>query len=89
MTITAALVLFAALWFLILFLVIQCSVRPQSESGQIVRGTPASAPRDEIMKTVMWRTTWISIPVWAILVAIILSGWINLADFDVFNVIET
>ena len=53
MTITAAFVLYAGLWFIILFLVIQTTVRPQSETDEIVPGTHASAPADETVKRMM------------------------------------
>ena len=44
MSITGALVLFATLFFLVLFLLLPWGHRSQEEAGTVVPGTPAGAP---------------------------------------------
>lgn len=44
MTITGGLVLFATLFFLVMFLLLPIGHRSQEEAGQVVPGTPAGAP---------------------------------------------
>ena len=55
MTITAALVLFAVLWFLILFIALPINLKTQRESGEVIEGTPSSAPENpQIKKKMFW-----------------------------------
>lgn len=52
MGITAAIVVYAMLWFLTLFLVLPFRNRSQGEAGDVVPGTSPSAPED----AQMWKT---------------------------------
>ena len=44
MSITAVLVLFSIVWFLILFLTLQIKIKTQGDSGSVLKGTHASSP---------------------------------------------
>ncbi len=85
MTITGAIVLLAVTWFIVLFIVLPIGERSQSEAGEVVPGTPASAPEDAMMKKKLIWTTIISLIVWGILLTVILSGLLKIEYFDVFN----
>ncbi len=88
MTITAALVLFAVIWFMTLLIVLPIRIKTQGDLGDIVPGTHAGAPEEHHMKKKMWITTGISIVLWAIIAGIILSGVISVRDFDWLNQLE-
>ena len=49
MTITAAVVLFAVVWFMVFFIVLPLRLTTQGDAGSVVPGTPKSAPRDEMV----------------------------------------
>lgn len=88
MTIGAALVLFAVVWFMVLFVILPLRLTSQEESGEVVPGTPSSAPTDPMLgKKALW-TTGVSVVIWGILVAIIVSGAIPLDTFDFYSGIE-
>ncbi|WP_420584667.1 DUF1467 family protein [Ruegeria sp.] len=88
MTITAALVLFAVIWFMTLLVVLPVRIKTQGDLGDIVPGTHAGAPEVHHMKKKMWITTGISVVLWAIIAGIILSGVISVRDFDWLNQLE-
>ena len=88
MTITAALVLFAVIWFLTLLVVLPVRIKTQGDLGEIVPGTHAGAPEIHHMKKKLWITTGISVVLWAIIAGIILSGVISVRDFDWLNQLE-
>ncbi|AXT25155.1 MULTISPECIES: DUF1467 family protein [Ruegeria] len=88
MTITAALVLFAVIWFMTLLVVLPIRIKTQGDLGDIVPGTHAGAPEVHHMKRKMWITTGISVVLWAIIAGIILSGVISVRDFDWLNQLE-
>jgi len=85
MPITGALILFASIWFMMLFLSLQVGIKTQHEHGEIVPGTPASAPVHLNMKRRLLVVTLLSCVLWGVITAIILSGWITLEDIDFFN----
>ncbi len=88
MTITAALVLFAVIWFLTLLIVLPIRIKTQGELGDIVPGTHAGAPEVHHMKKKLWITTGITVILWAIIAGIIISGLISVRDFDWLNQLE-
>ncbi len=88
MTITAALVLFAVIWFLTLLVVLPVRIKTQGDLGDIVPGTHAGAPEVHHMKKKLWITTGISIVLWAIIAGIIVSGVISIRDFDWLNQLD-
>ncbi|WP_170558937.1 DUF1467 family protein [Ruegeria atlantica] len=88
MTITAAAVLFAVIWFMTLLVVLPIRIKTQGDLGDIVPGTHSGAPEEHHLKKKMWITTGISVVLWAIIAGIILSGVISVRDFDWLNQLE-
>jgi predicted secreted protein len=82
MSITAAIVLFAVVWFMVFFIVLPLRLTTQGDAGQVVPGTPKGAPLNEVVGRKAKITTLVAIVVWAILAGIILSGVITVRDFD-------
>ncbi|MDQ2064806.1 DUF1467 family protein [Xinfangfangia sp. CPCC 101601] len=85
MTITGAIVVFAVLWFLIFYLVLQIRTRTQAEEGHVVPGTPPGAPAREDVGRSVKIATLITIVAWLVVVGVIMSGWISLRDIDIFD----
>jgi predicted secreted protein len=57
MTITGGLVLYATLWFLVMFLLLPIGHRSQAEAGHVVPGTPEGAPeRPNMRRKALWAT---------------------------------
>ena len=85
MTLTGAIVLYAITWFMTLFCVLPYRTVSQDEAKDIVPGTPPGAPAGAVMKRKAWVTTLIATPIWVVIVAIIMSGWITIEDLDWFG----
>ena len=85
MGITSALVLFAVIWFLVFLVVIPIRLETQGDVGEIEPGTHAGAPANPNLKKKAWITTVISLVVWVIITAIILSGSLTISDIDFFD----
>lgn len=85
MAITSAIVLFAVIWFMTLFIVLPIVTRTQEEDGDIVEGTHASAPSNFKPGRTARIVTYITIPIWIVLSTIIIMGWITVDDFDLFK----
>jgi len=78
----SALVLYAVIWFLTLFVVLPLRLTTQAEAGSVVPGTPESAPAEAAMRRRLIVTTVAGTLVWAVAVWVILSGAITVADLD-------
>lgn len=85
MSITAAIVVYAVTWFMVFFIVLPLRMTAQSDTGHVVPGTPLGAPAQEIVGRKARLTTIIATVLWAVICGIILSGWITLADIDIFG----
>ena len=85
MAITSALVLLAVIWFLVLFIVLPLRLTTQSEAGEVVPGTPSSAPINPQLKRKAKIVTLVALPLWIITCAVIISGTITVDDFDLFH----
>lgn len=85
MTITAAIVMYAMIWFLVLFIVLPMRLQSQGEAGHVVPGTPSSAPVDPGLRRKVRVVTVAATVIWAIVVMIIVSGVISVRDIDFFN----
>jgi predicted secreted protein len=85
MSITGAIVLYAVTWFMTLFCVLPYRTVSQDEAKDIVPGTPPGAPASDVMRRKAWITTLIATPIWVVMVAVILSGWITVEDLDWFD----
>ena len=81
MSISFLIAVYFIIWWVVLFTVLPFGVRTQSESGQVVPGTPESAPADFSLLKVVIVTTVVSALVFAALWAAI--RW-RLIDLDGF-----
>jgi predicted secreted protein len=70
--------LFFVIWWTLLFAVLPLGVRTQAEAGEIVPGTPASAPAMPRLKRAFLINTVLSIVVFAVVYAAI--------EFNIFNI---
>lgn len=86
MSITSAIVLYAVTWFMVFFIVLPLRFVSQGDAGDVVPGTPKSAPATEIVGRKAKLTTLIATLVWAVLAGIILSGVISIRDIDLRGV---
>lgn len=89
MTPTAAFVVFAVLWFLVMFITLQITARTQRDEGKVEPGTHASAPAQFRLKRTMLIVTLITACLWAPLLVVIIYGDISLADIDWRNTMQT
>lgn len=88
MAITSALVLFAVIWFMLLLMALPMRMKSQQEVGEVVPGTPASAPVDPMIgKKMMWVTV-VTFILWIPLVAFIVSGVLSIHDIDFYSRME-
>ncbi len=85
MSIVSAIVLFAVIWFLTFLCVLPIRLKTQGDVGEIVPGTQAGAPHEPQLWKRAKITTLIAIVLWIIIAGIILSGVIEVRDFDWFN----
>ncbi len=85
MSITSALVLFAVIWFLALLIILPLRLTTQGEAGDVVPGTPSSAPSTPNLGKKMRLATIVAVVLWCVAAAIILSGVISVRDLDWFN----
>jgi predicted secreted protein len=85
MAITSAMVLFAVIWFLVLFVVLPLRLTTQGDAGDIVPGTHAGSPMDAQIGKRFLITTGVTVVLWAVCFAVIVSGWIGVDDFDLFT----
>ncbi len=81
MSITSGIVLYVVIWALIFFMFLPQWQVSQSESGEIVPGTPGSAPVDmKLKKKALW-TTLCATVVFALVFCAIQFEWISLSWF--------
>ena len=85
MSIVSALVLYAVIWFLVLFVVLPIRLETQGDRGEIVPGTHAGAPANLQMGKKARLVSIIAAAVWVVVAGIILSGVISVRDIDFFN----
>ena len=85
MTITAAIVLYSVIWFMVFFVVLPLRLVTQGETGEIVPGTPRSAPAEaQIGRKAKITTLWATL-IFVVVAGVILSGWITVRDLDWFG----
>lgn len=88
MTISAALVLFAVIWFMTLFIALPIGMKSQRDAGEVVPGTPASAPSSiRLGRKALWVTV-VTVILWVPTCAIIISGVVSVEMFDLIGGIE-
>lgn len=85
MSIISALVLFWVIWFLALQCIIPIGLRTQGEAGEVVDGTPSSAPVNPmIWKKAIW-TTIVTFGVWLPVCGFIIWSGVTVRDIDFFH----
>ncbi|MEO0693079.1 MAG: DUF1467 family protein [Pseudomonadota bacterium] len=85
MGIVSGLVLYAVIWFMVLFVVLPIRLETQGDQGKVEPGTHASAPANLNMRKKAKLVTMIAAVIWVILAAIIFSGVITVRDIDWFD----
>ncbi|MDD2870050.1 DUF1467 family protein [Neomegalonema sp.] len=76
MAVTSAIVMFAVIWWLALLCILPFNTRSQEEAGEVVPGTPSSAPENpRIGRTMLW-TTGLTVVLWsALFFGMQATGW--------------
>lgn len=74
-----ALAIYFVIWWIVLFAVLPLGVRTQGEAGEIVPGTPESAPFQPRMLRVVLMTSVVSL---AVLAVVWLAVKWRIVDFD-------
>ncbi len=86
MGVVSGLVLFAVIWFMVLFVVLPIRLETQGDVGERVEGTHAGSPATGFsMKRRLRLTTLWAIPIWAVIAAVILWGDVSVRDIDMFG----
>lgn len=85
MNVVTGIVLYAIIWFMTLFVILPFRLTSQSEDGEVVPGTPGSAPANPALRNRFLITTLAAAVIWAIIATIILTGAVSIADFDLFT----
>ncbi|PRY92469.1 DUF1467 family protein [Donghicola tyrosinivorans] len=82
MSITAAFVLYAVIWFMTLFITLPLRLKTQGDVGEVVPGTHAGAPANFKAKRTAWVVTLWATPIWAIMAAVILFSGLSIREMD-------
>lgn len=85
MAVTSAIVVFAVVWFLVLFCVLPFDSPSQSEMGEVSPGTPRSAPANPRMKRKFAITTAITFVIWVPLCLAIIYGYITAETINLYK----
>ena len=81
----AAIVIFAVLWFLTLFVMLPIGLRTQGEAGEVVPGTHSSAPAKSRMGRKFFWVTVITLALWLPICAVMIWGGITVRDIDIWG----
>ena len=73
MSIMSAIALYGVIWFMTMFLVLPFRLKTQGEAGEVVPGTPSSAPSDAQMLRKAKLVTLIATVAFVVIAGIILS----------------
>ncbi|MFO1207790.1 MAG: DUF1467 family protein [Amaricoccus sp.] len=85
MTVISSLVLFAIIWFVALLVALPIGLTTQGEAGEVVPGTPSSAPVDAMLGRKLVWVTVSTFAIWLPLCAFILWGGVTVRDIDFFH----
>ena len=88
MAITSALVLYAVIWFMVLFVTLPIRLETQGDTGDITPGTMAGSPTNPQLKKRIKIVTAVAFVLWVIIAGIILSGAVTVCDFDWFGTMQ-
>ncbi len=89
MAVVSGIVLYAVIWFVVLFCVLPLRLTTQDEAGEVVPGTHKSAPADPQLRKKAVIVTLVSAVIWAIVTTIILMEWITVEDLDFNNILPS
>jgi len=81
---TSAIVLYAVVWFMVMFVTLPLRRRTQGDERDIVPGTPPGAPVNFSVKRTMLIVTLIAFVIWSVIVAVIVSGVWSVRDLGTF-----
>ena len=73
------------MWFMVFLVALQIRPRSQADEGEIVPGTPASAPSEVRLKRKIVAATMVTVVLWSVVASVILSGAVTLRDIDWFD----
>jgi len=82
MSIASAIVLFFVIWALVFYMINPLWQTSQSEDGEVVPGTPASAPVDPMIRKKAIITTVIATVLFVLAYSTIEFGWLTLDDIS-------
>jgi len=82
MGLTAALVVDAGIWFMVLCVTLPIRLKTQGDVGEIVPGTQAGAPVDPQLGRRFRIVTLVSLALWAAIAGVIFSGLVTICDLD-------
>ena len=85
MAIGSGLVLYAVIWFMVLFITLPLRLKTQGDVGKVTPGTQAGAPAELNMKRRLKIVTLVAFVLWAVIASIIIWGGITVCDLDWFN----
>ena len=85
MGITSAIVLYAVIWFMVLFITLPLRLKTQGDVGKIVPGTHAGAPANLKLRRTFLIVTGVSLLIWAVIAGTIVFGLVSLDDLDIFK----
>lgn len=88
MTIGAALVLLAVVWFMTLFVVLPLYQPSQGDKNDVVPGTSPSAPANPQLGKRCLIVTAVSLVIWGMLTLIISTGAISLETLNIWGGIQ-
>ncbi len=82
MSLSGFIVLYAVIWFIAFWCILPIGLRTQGDDGQVVHGTPQSAPNNlRLGRKLMW-TTVVGTLVWLPIVLTIWLSGISIQDID-------
>jgi predicted secreted protein len=85
MSVSLGLALYFIIWWLTLFAVLPFGMRTQDEAGEVVPGTPESAPaRARMLRVFAWNTL-LSAVVFLFVWLAITRKWISISALDMTN----
>ena len=85
MAFTSMCVVFAVVWFMTLFVVLPLGAKSQGDTGEVVVGTPASAPSGHVMRRKFKITTIVATLISVPVICTIHYGWITMDQVDLFR----
>lgn len=82
MNLTGGIILYAVLWFLVLFVVLPFGQKSQADVGEVTPGTPAGAPYEPKLKKKFIIATITAAVLWGLVAWIIFGEIITRADIE-------